>query len=336
MRIRSATPSLILLVIAIVFFVLAICTPPLANNLTLGKYGDVRFGVFGYCLNSNCSKPLVGYNSDYLDEHAKDGFRTSVIVRQRASYGLVIVPVSACICLISTIMTIFAHIGAIARSPGFFNVIGTITFFNIFITAIAFVICVITFVPHIQWPSWLVLANVGIQLIVLLLLLVARRQATRLQAKHLRRATSGSLGYNPYSLQNSSNIFSTSSRKGDLPKFSDYSAEKPMYDTISEDDGLKRGGSVSKLKPTFSNDSRSQSSYAPTVREPVPVPKSNSGFRFPFMRNKPAEQAPENPFRDPENPFKDPASAPAPNPWSINDVQANNDKKPSRFSWGRS
>ncbi|EPX73551.1 uncharacterized protein SOCG_02773 [Schizosaccharomyces octosporus yFS286] len=313
MRFRCATPSLILLLVAIVFFVLSICTAPLSKKIGLSKYDDVLLGTFGYCKGDHCSKTMVGYKMDYLNDNVSSGFRTSTEVRQRASYGLVLIPVAACICAFATILLLFAHIGRISRSPGFFNFVASVIFFNVFITAIAFVICVITFVPHIQWLSWLVLANAGIQLIVLFLLLIARRQAVKAQAKHIRRSHADSMAYNPYSLQNNSNLFSTSSRTGDLPKFADYSMEKPAYDSLPDYDGLshKRGDSVTKLKPTVSGDSRSLSSYAP---EPA---SQSSGFRFPFMRNSSKQNAPENPFKDPENPFKDPP----PNPWSIEDIK---------------
>ncbi|EPY51196.1 fungal protein [Schizosaccharomyces cryophilus OY26] len=313
MKFRSATTSLILLLVTIVFFVLAICTAPLSKKIGLSKNDDVIFGTFGYCKGSNCSNTMVGYELDYLNNHASQGFRTTTTVRQKASYGLVLIPVSACICALATILLLFAYIGRISRSPGFFNFVASILFFNVFITAIAFVICVITFVPRIQWLSWLVLANAGIQFIVLLLLLIARRQAVKAQSKYIRRSHADSMAYNPYSLQNNSNLFSTSSRTGDLPKFADYSMEKPVYDTLPEYDGLshKRGDSIKKLKPTLSGDSRSMSSYAP---EPAP---QSSGFRFPFMRSNKQNNAPENPFRDPENPFKDPP----PNPWSIDDIK---------------
>ncbi|EEB06150.1 fungal protein [Schizosaccharomyces japonicus yFS275] len=334
MRIRNATPSFVLLGIAVVFFALACCTAPVSSRLTLSKLDDIRFGIFGYCTDvSNCIDPRIGYNYDFLNTNTASGYRLSANVRYRASFGLVLVPVSACVCAFAFLMLLFAHLGFVARSPSYFNVVAAVIFFNIFLTAISFIICVITFIPHIRWISWLVLANTGIQLIVLFTLFIARRQAAKLQNKHIRR--SASFGDNPYTLQDNSNMFTTNAS---LPKFAELSFEKPSDAmTVASEDSSKplryNAASPAKLKPTYSNSVRSVDAETEN--------RESGGYRFPFgHRNNKSVS---------EEPGSQPPSYESQNPWSVADIppvdnasstpakgKRNSTNKASNiFRWGR-
>ncbi|KAF3077729.1 regulator of ime2, partial [Orbilia oligospora] len=60
--IRAATPLTILLFAAFALLLISVISVPIIKPITLATYGDVSYGVFGYCVGNQCSPIEIGYN----------------------------------------------------------------------------------------------------------------------------------------------------------------------------------------------------------------------------------------------------------------------------------
>ena len=60
---RPITGLSIILFAAFALLLLSTLSTPIIESISLGKFGGVKFGVFGYCREgSGCSSVKIGYN----------------------------------------------------------------------------------------------------------------------------------------------------------------------------------------------------------------------------------------------------------------------------------
>lgn len=63
MLLRPATPLTVLLLTAFVLLLLSVLSTPVVKSIPIATVDDIKFGIFGYCVGSNCSPIRVGYTS---------------------------------------------------------------------------------------------------------------------------------------------------------------------------------------------------------------------------------------------------------------------------------
>lgn len=69
--IRPATPLSVLLFAAFILLLFSVISIPVTKFVPLGSFGDVKYGVFGYCQGEECTNIAIGYPRGTLDrEHA--------------------------------------------------------------------------------------------------------------------------------------------------------------------------------------------------------------------------------------------------------------------------
>jgi hypothetical protein len=62
LRTRAATPAVVFLLAAFILLLLACISVPVTKSIALGEIDGVTFGVFGYCINGQCSPKQLGYD----------------------------------------------------------------------------------------------------------------------------------------------------------------------------------------------------------------------------------------------------------------------------------
>jgi hypothetical protein len=60
---RPATPLSILFFAAFVLLLLSTLSTPIIRGIPLATFRGVNFGVLGYCDDSGCDGPMVGYDT---------------------------------------------------------------------------------------------------------------------------------------------------------------------------------------------------------------------------------------------------------------------------------
>jgi len=192
LRARAATPATVFLLAAFVLLLLSVISVPITKTIALGSFNGVTFGVFGFCINGNCSPVQLGYNPGsiffflllaYEDQaiqtasssssSSKRWIETQPLVRRQnnnsnfslppsARSGLsniLIVHVIACaLTLVALILCLVAHIRSPSHSVRFLLAIFIIGILTTILTLLSFLVDLLVFVPHFAIGTWIVLA----------------------------------------------------------------------------------------------------------------------------------------------------------------------------------
>ena len=68
---RPATPLSILFFAAFVLLLLSTLSTPVIRQIPLATFRGVNFGVLGYCNGTDCSGPMIGYDTGTLQGWAR-------------------------------------------------------------------------------------------------------------------------------------------------------------------------------------------------------------------------------------------------------------------------
>lgn len=186
-RTRAATPATVLLLAAFALLLIACLSVPITKSIALGSYNGVSFGVFGWCVNNQCSSIQVGYNPGtfcwplrhwQLDQairsasssspsnrrslHSRQGapndFVLSPSAREGLSNILIVHVVAAILTFIAFFLSIIAHIRVPSHSVRFLLAIVFVMILTTILTLLSFLADLLAFVPHLAFGTWLVLA----------------------------------------------------------------------------------------------------------------------------------------------------------------------------------
>lgn len=158
---RPATPLTLLLLAAFVLLLLSVLSTPIVSSIPLATYGDVNFGVFGFCKGSDCSGFQIGYNpSDVIERsgNEKDDFKLPVGTRTTLSSILIIHPIAALFTLIMLVLAGASHLHSPSHSPRYLLGVFILSIITLILALLSFLIDVLLFVPHMAWGSYVVLA----------------------------------------------------------------------------------------------------------------------------------------------------------------------------------
>ncbi|KAK6339706.1 regulator of ime2 [Orbilia javanica] len=157
--IRAATPLTILLFAAFALLLISVISVPIIKPITLATYGDVSYGVFGYCVGDQCSPIEVGYNPDTaLKDPTRTDFSLPSNARHSLSSLLIIHPIAAAFTLVLMILAACSHLHGPSNNPKY--LLATLLFAlpTFLVTLLAFLVDILLFIPHLSWGGWLVLA----------------------------------------------------------------------------------------------------------------------------------------------------------------------------------
>lgn len=172
----------VILVVAFAFQLLAVISVPVTRKITLCTYGNIQFGVFGYCdtKTDSCSSVGIGYG----DVTSIDGFSLPSKARHTLASLLIVHVVAAGLTLILLVLTLAAQF---ATSSSKFLLIMLIFSLPCFLLSLlAFLVDILLFVPHLDWGGWIVLASTVLIAIFGVFLCVLRRTASSQKAMERR------------------------------------------------------------------------------------------------------------------------------------------------------
>jgi hypothetical protein len=172
-RVRPATTLAIVIGISLAFQIVAILSVPVTQNITLCTYSGLRFGVFGLCSETGCSRVGIGYSTDAIDN--LDGFSLPSNARHSISKLLVVHPIAAGFTLILFLSSILLHWHGPSSSLKFLFFLLLWTFPSFLLTLLAFLVDLLLFVPHLDWAGWIMLAATVLIAISSIMLCILRR-----------------------------------------------------------------------------------------------------------------------------------------------------------------
>lgn len=162
--------SVVLLLVALVFLILACVSLPVTTALKVGQVGDFTFGIFGYCKGSVCPSGLypVLFGGLASDERWLFGEST----RNTLAKTFIVAPIAAGLTflalVLSAISVFFDHSVVVMLSIAF----AVLLFVS---SALIAVMVILVFQPHVAWAGWILVGAAACALISVPLLLLGIR-----------------------------------------------------------------------------------------------------------------------------------------------------------------
>lgn len=173
LRIRPASALSVILAIAFALELLAVLSVPVTRSITLCTYGNIQFGVFGYCDTSTdkCSSIGIGYTNMASIE----GFSLPSNARHTLASLLIVHVAAAGLTLILLVLTLFAHLHSAAHSSRYLLLVLILSLPCFLLSLLAFLVDILLFIPHLDWGGWIVLGATVLIAIYSVLLCIMRR-----------------------------------------------------------------------------------------------------------------------------------------------------------------
>ncbi|GMM33691.1 hypothetical protein DASC09_010160 [Saccharomycopsis crataegensis] len=174
----TRTPLIILslLTIALGLQLVALLTVPVSSTMSLCRYGEHAFGVFGFCniTSGACSDISIGYKNTTIDELS--GFSLPSNTRQSISRLLVVHPISAGFTLVLLVLAVLVHLVANDLRLLFLSVLWTLPTF--LLSLLSFLVDILLFSPHLEWCGWIILGSTVLIAMCGAMLCVMRRSSS--------------------------------------------------------------------------------------------------------------------------------------------------------------
>ncbi|KAK9454815.1 SUR7/PalI family-domain-containing protein [Dipodascopsis uninucleata] len=232
---RAATPLCVLLTISFGLQLVAVISAPIVKSITLATYQGVRFGVFGYCTSSACSKVRIGY-PDSLTSSDSDDFSLPSDARHSLTNLLIVHPIAAGFTLVLLILSLCAHFHGPANSARYLMILLILCLPAFILTLLSFLVDILLFVPHLAWGGWIVLAAAILIVVCSLILCTMRRTLSSRKAMRKR-------------MFENSEIDGNSMRLNTLPYYSpdrhEFQFSKPEREVLIIDNEAKTMGTSS-------------------------------------------------------------------------------------------
>ncbi|PGH03669.1 hypothetical protein GX51_03933 [Blastomyces parvus] len=290
MLLRPATPLSVLLLTAFVLLLLSVLSTPVVKSIPLAGVGDIKFGIFGYCVGSDCTPIHVGYTSNGpFNDAARDGdFSLPSSVRHSLSSLLIVHPVAAFLTLTCFGLAAAAHFHSPSHSPRYLLGLLILLLPTLLVSLLAFLVDILLFVPHLEWGGWVVLAATIMITASGVLTCAMRRTLVSRKARKKRIAENAEMsGENFYNRQNVIKL--------DPPPITTNQNEVSM-DNASSPDSLPAFARFEANSRTPDDDMRPLNAATPTSTSP----DGGNNIRLPGDRRSPSshEGRPYNPQVD--------------------------------------
>ncbi|EDN09304.1 pH-response regulator protein palI/rim-9 [Histoplasma capsulatum] len=309
MLLRPATPLTVLLLTAFVLLLLSVLSTPVVKSIPIATVDDIKFGIFGYCVGSNCSPIRVGYTSNGLfnDASRDEDFSLPSSVRHSLSSLLIVHPVAAFLTLTCFGLAAAAHFHSPSHSPRYLLGLLILLLPTLLVSLLAFLVDILLFVPHLEWGGWVVLAATILITASGVLTCAMRRTLVSRKARKKRIAENAEMsGENFYSRQNAIKLdpppIITEQTEASLPNMTSpdslpaFARFESHSRSIDDDKLLLNDGTPSSTSPDGGNtirlpgDRRSPGPYesrpynSPVDEYGNPLPPGTTGFGPPQMR----------------------------------------------------
>jgi hypothetical protein len=155
---KPATPLSVVFLVAFALLLLASISTPVVKSISLGEYDDTSFGVWGFCKGDTCSSIQIGYAVADLSTTG-GAFNLKPESRHTLSFLLIVHPIAAFFTLICFVLAAAAHFRTGAHSTRYLFCLFFMTIPTLLFCALAFLVDVLLFIPHVKWGGWIVLGG---------------------------------------------------------------------------------------------------------------------------------------------------------------------------------
>ncbi|EEB08886.1 membrane anchored protein Mac1 [Schizosaccharomyces japonicus yFS275] len=163
--------SLVLLMAAMTMLIFGCITSPVTEALHLAAVDNIHFGIFGYCnLNTSvCSSTSFGYQ---LESETSNFYFKKEATRLTFTKVLIAHIVGAGMSLIASFFTVLSLFQRLNRKRGLSIFLILIVVFAMLVSVLAYVIELILFLPHNNWPSHIAAGAIAAQFFAIIFLSV--------------------------------------------------------------------------------------------------------------------------------------------------------------------
>lgn len=160
---RVIITIVVLTTVSLVFQLLPVISVPITRGLALSNFLDATYGVFGWCLtNANlngtvCTSAGIGYTDLSVDMSGRKTFLPSM-VKYPVTRLLVVHPLSLAFTSILWIMVLLALFSSLRSSSGYLLIVALFSLPTVLFSLLCFLVDILIFISHLNWPGWLMLA----------------------------------------------------------------------------------------------------------------------------------------------------------------------------------
>ncbi|KAI9834916.1 MAG: regulator of ime2, partial [Thelocarpon superellum] len=243
---RPATPLSVVLFLAFVLLLLSVLSTPIITGIKLASGGGVDYGVFGFCEGTKCSAPTIGYN---VGSATNADFTLGQTTRHSLSPLLIVHPIAALFTLIMLFLALAAHLHSPSHSQRYLLALLILSVPTLVLSLLAFLVDLLMFLPHLNWPGWIVLAATLLLAGSSVITCAMRRTLVSRKARKKRIAEnaemSGENYYNregisspPLSREPSAPVVNGASGADKLPGFATFDSARKEDALFSNDDRI--------------------------------------------------------------------------------------------------
>ncbi|ODV78110.1 pali-domain-containing protein [Suhomyces tanzawaensis NRRL Y-17324] len=164
------TLSLVLILVAFVFLLLATISTPVVQSFSLASTDTHKYGIFGYCFSSrnSCLKASYPYSLDDAHDSTSNWLLLSSS-RETLAKVFIVAPIALGLNFFTLAVIVATHFNskAIALFAIVLNIISFIA------TTIVAIIVVLVFYPNLNWTGWILIGAAAANLISLVSLFLS-------------------------------------------------------------------------------------------------------------------------------------------------------------------
>lgn len=149
----------ILLLFALVFQLIVNFGVPLNEHLFLSNSNGVKYGVFGICDDSGCTKSSIGYPYHNLFDETE--YILPHNIRLSISYLLVFHPISTGFTFVQLCLVLYLCTRAMYNSAKILLLLLLWTVPTFMLALLAFLADLLMFTPHVSWLGWIQLVCIA-------------------------------------------------------------------------------------------------------------------------------------------------------------------------------
>ncbi|KAK6458093.1 SUR7/PalI family-domain-containing protein [Scheffersomyces xylosifermentans] len=159
--------SVVLILIAFVFLLLATISTPVVSSFNLGKTAKYTYGIFGYCkiAKNVCSSATYPYSLSGVDD-STDNWLLASGTRDTLAKIFILAPIALGFNFILLVVIFIAHF----TSKTVIILAIIINIISFLITTIVAVIVIIVFYPNLGWTGWILIGAAACTLISIVFL----------------------------------------------------------------------------------------------------------------------------------------------------------------------
>lgn len=173
----------VFITISLVFQLLPIISVPVTSHLTLSRFYNSSYGVFGWCYEQSgslgriCTDPQIGYGDLQVSTSRQKTFLPSKL-KSSVTKLLVVHPLSLAVTFILWVMALLILFSKLGSSPKYLLLVAMFSLPTFLFCLLCFLVDILIFISHLAWPGWLMLANTVLIAICCFLLWTLRRSVS--------------------------------------------------------------------------------------------------------------------------------------------------------------